>query len=131
MQSGRERPPSTTCLSVRAAARRVAHVPDVLRLRHQIMRAARAHIPCRSRRRRAAITHSILEHTEAVEEIDVEGILAFAARFTARRGPLGASLPRSKAAAPAAILPGRDRLRRKSIQSNRRNGTAFQVLGAG
>ena len=27
--SGRERPPSTTCLSVRTAARRVAHVPVV------------------------------------------------------------------------------------------------------
>ncbi len=37
-QSGRERPPSTTCLSVRTAARRVAHVTDALRLRHQIAR---------------------------------------------------------------------------------------------
>ena len=33
--------------------------------------------------------------------------------------------------APAAtVLPGRDRVRRKSVQSNRRNRPAFQVLGA-
>ena len=30
----------------------------------------------------------------------------------------------------AVVLPGRNRVRRKSIQSNRRNGATFQVLGA-
>ena len=44
MQAGRERPPFTTYLSVRTAARRVAHVPDALPLRHQIVRAAGARV---------------------------------------------------------------------------------------
>jgi hypothetical protein len=35
-----------------------------------------------------------------------------------------------QAAAAVAVLPGRNRVRRKSIQSNRRNRTTFQVLGA-
>jgi hypothetical protein len=36
---------------------------------------------------------------------------------------------RLQAAAAAAVLPGRNRVRRKSIQSNRCNGTTFQLLG--
>jgi hypothetical protein len=71
-------------------------------------------------------------HAEAIEEIDVEGILAFAERVLPRAVDLWVqALSRSEAAAPAAVLPGRDRVRWKSIQSNRRNGTIFQVLGAG
>jgi uncharacterized protein (DUF433 family) len=49
--------------------------------------------------------------------------------ITARRGPVGAGLPQSEAAAPAAVPPRRHRVRRKSIQSNRRNRPIFQVLG--
>lgn len=33
-------------------------------------------------------------------------------------------------ASAGAVLPGRDRVRRKAIQSNRRNRNAFQILGA-
>jgi DNA invertase Pin-like site-specific DNA recombinase len=44
-------------------------------------------------------------------------------------GPMGASLARLQAAAPAAVLPRGDCVRRISIQSNRRNRSAFQVLG--
>ena len=47
----------------------------------------------------------------------------------ARLRPVGAGVARLQAAAAAAVLPGRNRVRRKSIQSNRRNRTAFQVLG--
>jgi site-specific DNA recombinase len=70
-------------------------------------------------------------HAEAVDELDVEGILAFAERILARASDLwGAGLARSEAAASAPVLSRRNRVRRKSIQSNRRNGTTFQLLGA-
>ena len=48
----------------------------------------------------------------------------------ARIRPVGAGVARLQAAAAGAVLPGRNRVRRKSIQSNRRNGTTFQLLGA-
>jgi hypothetical protein len=51
------------------------------------------------------------------------------ARATAA-GPVGPGIARLQAAASGAVLPGRNRVRRKSVQSNRRNGTTFQVLGA-
>jgi len=71
-------------------------------------------------------------HTEAVDELDVQGILAFAERILPRASePVGAGVARLQAAAADAVFPGRNRLRRKSIQSNRRNGAAFQLLGAG
>jgi hypothetical protein len=70
-------------------------------------------------------------HTEAVDELDVEGILAFAERILPRVRPVGAGVARLQAAAAAAVFAGRNRVRRKSIQSNRRNRAIFQVLGAG
>jgi hypothetical protein len=71
-------------------------------------------------------------HAEAVEEVDVAGIPAFAERVLPRAADLWVqAFPRSEAAAPATVLPGRDRVRWKSIQSNRRNGTIFQALRAG
>jgi hypothetical protein len=44
---------------------------------------------------------------------------------------VGACVARLQAADAAAVFFGRDRVRRKSVQSNRRNGTTFQLLGAG
>ncbi len=148
MQSGRERPPSTTCLSVRTAARRVAHVPDALRLRHQIVRAAGARVVLlfaqakgghhafdsgaalgavrdraadverrvkaiqqkldrldeaflyaqsidqtsderqRDRLREELTLAQIDRHAEAIEEVDVEGVLAFAERVLPRAADL-------------------------------------------
>ncbi len=46
----------------------------------------------------------------------------------ARVRPVGAVLARSQAAAAASVLSGRNRVRRKAVQSNRRNGTTFQCL---
>jgi site-specific DNA recombinase len=70
-------------------------------------------------------------HTEAVDELDVEGILAFAERILPRAADLWvqASLD-YKATVAVAVLPGGNRVRRESIQSNRRNGATFQLLGA-
>ena len=48
----------------------------------------------------------------------------------ARVRPLGAGVARLQAAATAAVLPRGNCIRRKSVQSNRRNGTTFQLLGA-
>ncbi len=66
-------------------------------------------------------------HAEAVDKLDVQGILAFEERI----------LPRVSDLWVQASLEYRQRLqalffpvRRKSVQSNRRNGTTFQVLGA-
>ena len=47
----------------------------------------------------------------------------------ARRGSLGPGVTRLPPAAAGTVLSGRDYVRRNSIQSNRRNRTAFQVLG--
>ncbi len=49
-------------------------------------------------------------------------------RFAEGVGPVGAGLPESEAAAAAAVLPGRDCLRRKTICSNRRNHARIQLL---
>jgi hypothetical protein len=49
----------------------------------------------------------------------------------ARVRPVGAGLARLQATPAAAVLPEGNRARRKSIQSNRRNGATFQLLGAG
>ena len=48
----------------------------------------------------------------------------------ARVRPLGAGVARLQAAASATVLSGRRGVQRKSIQSKRRNGTTFQILGA-
>jgi hypothetical protein len=50
--------------------------------------------------------------------------------FAARVRPVGAGVARLQAATAAAVLPGRRGVRWKSIQSNRRNGATFQLLGA-
>jgi site-specific DNA recombinase len=44
--------------------------------------------------------------------------------------PVGPGVARLQAATAAVVLPGRRRVRRKSIQSNRRNRTTLQLLGA-
>jgi hypothetical protein len=49
-------------------------------------------------------------------------------RFTEGVGPVGAGLAQSEAAAAAAVLPGRDCIRRKTICSNRRNHARVQLL---
>jgi DNA invertase Pin-like site-specific DNA recombinase len=73
----------------------------------------------------------IEHHTEAVDELDVQGILAFAERILPRASDLWVqSVARLQTASAVAVLSGRDRVRRKSVQSNRRNRTAFQLLGA-
>jgi hypothetical protein len=69
-------------------------------------------------------------HAEAVDELDVEGILAFAERILLRASDLWvqASLD-DKQRLQQLFFP--EGVRRKSIQPNRRNGAMFQVLGAG
>jgi hypothetical protein len=69
-------------------------------------------------------------HSGQLEELDVEGILAFAERSTARRRPVGAVVARSAAAVPTAVLSGRNFVRRKRLWSNRCNRTRFQLLAA-
>lgn len=68
------------------------------------------------------------QHADAGDELDVQGILAFAERILPRLRPVGPGVARLQGARAAALLPGRDRVRRKLVQSNRRNGTAFQVV---
>ncbi len=69
-------------------------------------------------------------HAEAVDELDVEGILAFAERILRRASDLWVQTSLdSDIAASTDVLSLRES-RWKSIQSNRRNGTTFQVLGA-
>ena len=70
-------------------------------------------------------------HTDAVDELDVEGILAFAERILPRASDLWVQASLGlQAEAAGAVLSRRNRVRRKSVQSNRRNRTAFQLLGA-
>src|SRR5206468_942741 len=49
-------------------------------------------------------------------------------RSTEGGGPVGPSVAESEAAAAAAVLSGRDRIRRKTVCSNRRNRQRVQVL---
>jgi len=83
----------------------------------------------RDRLREELTLSKIDRHTEAVDELDVEGILAFAKRILPRASDLWmqASL-NYKQRLQQLFFPGRNRVRRKSIQSNG-NRTAFQVLG--
>jgi DNA invertase Pin-like site-specific DNA recombinase len=46
----------------------------------------------------------------------------------ARRRPLGPGLPRTATAVPTTVLSRRNRVRRNSLCSNRRNRTGFQLL---
>jgi hypothetical protein len=87
----------------------------------------------RDRLREELTLAQIDHHAEAVDEFDVKGILAFAERVLPRASDLWVQpgVAGLQAAAAAAVLPGRDRVRRNSIQSNRRNGASFQLLGAG
>ena len=70
-------------------------------------------------------------HAEAVEELDVEGILAFAERILPRASDLWvqASLDYKQRLQQLFFLEGIG-VRRKSVKSNRRNGATFQLLGA-
>ena len=71
-------------------------------------------------------------HSGHLEELDVEGILAFAERVLPRAADLWVQAsPDQRRAVPTTVLSGRNRVRRKSIQSNRGNGATFQKLGAG
>ncbi len=74
---------------------------------------------------------TIDHHSEAVDELDVKGILAFAERILPRASDLWvqASLD-YKQRLQQLFFPEGVAFRRKSIQSNRRNGTTFQLLGA-
>ena len=71
-------------------------------------------------------------HSGQLEELDVEGILAFAERprSAARRRSVGPSLTRPAAAVPTTVLSGGNFVRRKRLCSNRRNRTRFQLLAA-
>ena len=79
----------------------------------------------RDRLREELTLAQIDHHTWSVDERDVQGWRS-RTHFAACLRRAGAILARSQA---AAVLPGRNRVRRKSVQSNRRNATAFQ-LGA-
>ena len=87
--------------------------------------------PQRDKLREELTLAKIEHHTEAVDELDVQGILAFAERILPRASDLWvqASLD-YKQRLQALFFPEGICVRRKSVQSNRRNGTTFQVLGA-
>jgi hypothetical protein len=99
-----------------------------------LLRVDRSHQlrpPTRQAARGADARQDRANHTEAVDELDVQGILAFAERI----------LPRASDLWVQASLDYKQRLQQlffpegiafdgKSIQSNRRNGTTFQLLGA-
>ncbi len=68
-------------------------------------------------------------HSAELEELDVEGILAFAERgSTERVEPMGPVLARSEAAASAAVFPGPHSLRREEPCWNRYNLSGLQLL---
>ena len=73
----------------------------------------------------------IEHHTEAVDELDVEGILAFAERILPRASDLWvqASLDYKQRLQQLFFLEGIV-YERESVQSNRRYGATFQLLGA-
>ena len=83
----------------------------------------------RDRLREELTLAKIAHHAEAVDELAVQGILAFAERILPRASDLWVqSVAQLQAATAAPVLPGRNRVRRKSIQSNRRHGTTTRRL---
>ena len=91
------------------------HLEELLRRPGPRGANARANRPPRRRRRRTRRTgHPGLRRT----------------RSAARLRSVGAGVARLQAAAAGAVLSGRYRVRRLSVQSNRRNRTAFQLLDA-
>jgi hypothetical protein len=72
------------------------------------------------------------EHSSTLEELDVEGIPAFAERVLPRAtDPVGAGLARSTTAPAVAVFAEGTRFRRKWLCWNCRNCTGFQLLTAG
>ena len=68
-------------------------------------------------------------HSGQLEELDGEGILAFAERVSAARsGPVDAGVARAAAAVPTTVLSTGNRVRRKTVCWNRRNCTGLQLL---
>ena len=68
-------------------------------------------------------------HSGQLDELDVEGILAFAERVLPRaRRPVGAGVARSAPAVPTTVLSRRNRVRRKRLCWNLRNRTGLQLL---
>jgi hypothetical protein len=68
-------------------------------------------------------------HSGQLDELDVEGILAFAERFLPRCcRPVGAGVIRTAPAVPTAVLSRWNRVRRERLCSNRRNRTGLQLL---
>jgi hypothetical protein len=70
-------------------------------------------------------------HAEAVDELDAQGILAFSERVLPRASDLWSKRRSTTSSACRSRSSRKDRVRRKSIESNRRNGATFPVLGAG
>ena len=68
-------------------------------------------------------------HSGQLDELDVEGILAFAERVLPRAADLvGAGVARTAAAVPTTVLSRRNRVRRKRLCWNPRNRTGLQLL---
>src|SRR4029453_14187779 len=70
----------------------------------------------------------INRHSGQLEELDVEGILAFAERVLPRAADLWVQAARPATAVPTTLLSGRNRVRRKSLCWNRRNRAGLQLL---
>jgi hypothetical protein len=80
---------------------------------------------------REALTLAKLDHhAEAVEELDVEGILAFAERILPRASDLWVQASLGYKPRLQRCSSRKDRVRRKSILSTRRNGAFFNYLAA-
>ena len=70
-------------------------------------------------------------HCGQLDDLDVEGLLAFAERVLPRAAePVGAGVTRTAAAVPTTVLSGRNRVRWKRLCWNRRNRTGLQLLAA-
>ncbi len=71
----------------------------------------------------------IAKHSTELDELDVEGILAFAERVLPRAADLWVQASaRPAPAVPTAVLPGGNRVRRPRFCWNRRNRAGFQLL---
>lgn len=66
----------------------------------------------------------------AIDELDVQGTLAFAERILPRASVLWVQASLDYKQRPQQLFFPGDRVRRHTVQSNRRNRTAFQLLGA-
>ena len=78
--------------------------------------------------RREELTLAKIDRADAIEALDVEGVLRFAERILPRASDQWVQASLDHKQLHQRFIPRRGRVRRKTVQSNRRNRSTSEVL---